>query len=1052
MKPLYIKMSAFGSYAGEELIDFSDVASGIFLITGDTGAGKTTIFDAITYALYDETSGGKRNGEMMRSQYADEDTRSYVEYSFIYQGKTYTIIRSPKQERMSKRRNKDGDFTMTTEQPSVTLIMPDNHEYIGKIKETNQKIIDIIGLDVNQFTQIAMIAQGDFLKLLHASSKERKEIFTKIFNTRIYWRIEEELKARAKSLYDILEDNRKDIIREIEDVKCIKDSELLSQWADMPHFTETDSCRQLELISLIIDEARLKEEEIKKALESNSQELDGINTKIQQAEDINKLFVALEAALLMKKELDQKKDQMIDLRFRIEKAKRAQVVEPKEQAFFGKQKDLRDCNQRITEIKLWLDDNQDKLDKLRKSKEHSEEEHKKRSPELQSKISEIRNLLPKYEELDTYNSEIIALEERNNKIQDSYKKVIELISKEKNNKDELSSRQEELKIVSDQYTQLKHNVDRLVERKDALEGLLATIVSMKQLRAAYEDECTSYKDADKEYELKALQYDEIYHGFIEGQAGILASMLEDGDTCPVCGSTLHPRKAGNPVLIVDESKLRSAKSEMDRSFNIRQKKYEDVQNAKQSYEKVLNLAVHEGRKIIDPSISSDNIIEADIETILEQCSYQLRLEIDKRNKAEDASKTYLTNQALIKSLEEAIASHENSKDEADKARQEVADSLLIANTKIDGLKRDLLYKSKAHAQEELLASEAELIRLEDSRASANNEYQVSVNRTNEKQGNLKSEQENFKRLLEDVQKAEDELNKEIEGQGFLDREEYKRAQLSVQNIEELVIIEQEYQKELIKNETSIDNYRMQTEGRVRIHTSELEVKRTELNEVKLQLEEENKVVYGIRSRNEEIYDRVTKLIKDREKKLKTFSDISRLSDTANGKLRGRQHLNFQTFIQRKYFNMILNEANKRLYTMSNNQFILKCRDMEDLSGQGEVGLDLDVYSMVNDQVRDVKTLSGGESFMAALSMALGMSDIIQNTAGSIHIDTMFIDEGFGSLSDDTRMQAIKILNDLSGGRRLVGIISHVTELKAQIGTKLVVTKGEKGSIARWEMS
>ena len=150
--------------------------------------------------------------------------------------------------------------------------------------------------------------------------------------------------------------------------------------------------------------------------------------------------------------------------------------------------------------------------------------------------------------------------------------------------------------------------------------------------------------------------------------------------------------------------------------------------------------------------------------------------------------------------------------------------------------------------------------------------------------------------------------------------------------------------------------------------------------------------------------------------------------------------------------MILAEANKRLYTMSNNQFILKCRDMEDLSGQGEVGLDLDVYSMVNDQVRDVKTLSGGESFMAALSMALGMSDIIQNTAGRIHIDTMFIDEGFGSLSENTRMQAIKILNDLSGGKRLVGIISHVTEIKAQIETKLLVTKGEKGSRARWEIS
>ena len=236
MKPVYIKMSAFGSYAGEETVDFTDVNHGIFLITGDTGAGKTTIFDAITYALYDGTSGGKRDGEMMRSQYANEDTCTYVELKFIYNGETYTIIRTPRQSRRTRKKNKDGEYTMTVEQPSVELIMSDGIPYKGKIKETNQKIIDIVGLDVNQFTQIAMIAQGDFLKLLHAPSKERKEIFAKIFNTSIYWRIEEELKARAKAMYGKLEDNRKDIVREMEDVQCIKESIFSEQWAAMPRF------------------------------------------------------------------------------------------------------------------------------------------------------------------------------------------------------------------------------------------------------------------------------------------------------------------------------------------------------------------------------------------------------------------------------------------------------------------------------------------------------------------------------------------------------------------------------------------------------------------------------------------------------------------------------------------------------------------------------------------------------------------------------------------------------------------------------------------------
>ncbi|TAH74976.1 MAG: SMC family ATPase [Anaerolineaceae bacterium] len=1051
MKPLYIKMSAFGSYSGEEVVDFTDVGSGIFLITGDTGAGKTTIFDAITYALYDETSGGKRNGEMMRSQYADDDTSTYVEYRFMYHGKTYTIIRSPRQERVSKRRNKDGDYTMTTDQPTVTLIMPDGQEYIGKIKETNQKIIDIIGLDVNQFTQIAMIAQGDFLKLLHASSKERKEIFSKIFNTRIYWQIEEELKARAKSVYGQLEDNRKDIIRETEDVRCIKDSELLSLWEDMPHFTETDSDKQLELISLIIDEAKLKEEEIKKALVSNGQELDRINTKIQQAEDINKLFTALEAALLKKEELDQKKDDMAALKIRIEKAKKAQAVESKEEAFLSKQKDLSECMKRIADIKSWLDDNQEKLESLKKDKELKEEEYKKNSPALMSKISSINNLLPKYEELDVYNTEKIALYESNNKAQEEYNKIIELIEEEKKSKIKLSGEQEKLKSVGDQYTQLKHTVDRLTERKAALEGLIKSVTSMKSQLIIYENEDKYYKDTERSYEIRKYQYDELYHSFIEGQAGILAATLKDGDACPVCGSTSHPKKAANSDHIIDESKLRTAKKEMDDAFNIKQQRYEALQKAKQSYEKELELAVHEGKKIIDVSINSDNIADTDIEIILEQCSNQLKLDTDKRNQAEEADKTYSSNQERLKELEEALETHEMNRNEADNARQEVAASLIKVDTKIGSLKKDLIYESKAHAQRELYETEAQLHGLEEVKAVSFEDYQAMVNTTNEKRGNLKTEEESYNRLLKETEKSEIELNNELSRQGFSNTSEYREARLSTQEIEELSLLDQEYQKEIIINDTSIDNYKEQTKGKVRIQTDELVIKQMDLNGLKVQLEEESKTIYGIRTRNEEVYTKLTRLISDREKAMKTYSDISRLANTAGGKLSGR-HLNFQTFIQRRYFNLILKEANKRLYTMSNNQFILKCRDMEDLSGQGEVGLDLDVYSMVNDQVRDVKTLSGGESFMAALSMALGMSDIIQNTAGSIHIDTMFIDEGFGSLSDDTRMQAIKILNDLSGGKRLVGIISHVTELKAQIGTKLVVTKGEKGSKARWEMS
>ena len=1051
MKPYYLKMSAFGSYGGEEIIDFTDTNSGIFLITGDTGAGKTTIFDAITYALYDETSGGKRSGEMMRSQYADESTSTYVEYKFSYNNELYTITRIPKQNRMSKRKNKDGEYTMTIEQPSVTLIMPDGLPYKGKIRETNQKIIEIIGLDVNQFTQIAMIAQGDFLKLLHASSKERKEIFAKIFDTKIYWQIEEELKNRTKAIHTVLEDNRKSIIRELDDVRCIDGSELASQWEELSDFMESDTDKQLNIINQIIDEALSKEEEIKGALVRNEEELEGINTRLQQAEDTNKLFASLETVLNKKKELDSKKEEMDSIREQVDLAKKAQIVEPKEAAYHAKHKELTECRKRISEIKDWLEDKQGKLDLLKKDSDLREEEYKKDSPELNTKINNINELLPKYQELDIISEQLQELKENEIKIQKENTLVLDNIKQTKISKDRLLKEQEEYKKSSEQYTSLIHKVETLTERKLALEGLLKSLDLTKKLKIRYQEETKEYNESVEAFDLQENHYNKTYHDFIEGQAGILAATLEDGNPCPVCGSTSHPHKATDKEDGIDESILKTAKEKFEKAQKHKQTLYESLQEAKQAYEKERDLAAHEGRRIVDDLFDPENVTLKDIESMVVESEKELKDKIDRRNQAKRNSEKYTANEALLKSLDEDLELYDKSKEETDKALHEVAVSLTKTTTIIKSLKEALVYESKDHAHKELLEAKSRLQKLEEMKLQAAQTYQSLLNQLAEKQGILKSEEGSLDRLSRDVNEAEEAFSNEIKKQGFIDEDSYHKAKLSQEKIENLSNLHQIYREEIIENDTNIKNYTEQTKGKSKIQTTELEEKKSELIKHKKILEEESKNIFGIRSRNQDVYSKVAKLVATREKTKLDYTTISRLAGTASGKL-SQKRLNFQTYIQRRYFNMILHEANKRLYTMSNNQFILKCRDIEDLSGQGEVGLDLDVYSMVNGQVRDVKTLSGGESFMAALSMALGMSDIIQNSAGKIHIDTMFIDEGFGSLSDDTREQAIKILNDLSEGKRLVGIISHVTELKAQIGTKLVVSKGEKGSKARWEIS
>jgi exonuclease SbcC len=1050
MKPIYIKMSAFGSYAGVETVDFTEVNHGIFLITGDTGAGKTTVFDAITYALYDETSGGKRDGEMMRSQFANEDTRTFVELKFLYRDQEYIINRSPKQNRISKRKNKDGEYTYTVDSPNVELLMPDGLPYMGKIKETNQKIQDIVGLDVNQFTQIAMIAQGDFLKLLHAPSKERKEIFAKIFNTKIYWRIEEELKSRAKLLYGFLEDNRKDIEREMEHIQCIEGSIYSNQWSELPHFLESDMDKLLNLVQQIIEESKEKESQVNNLIKVNQLEMDQVLSNIKQAQDINKLFDSYEGAQKRKDVLENQKTNMEIVKGKIESANKAKMVEPKEMLFLTKQTELKDCKHRITQIKLWLDSNQVTFEELKKSKDESEAEYRKKNPELTTKVSKINELLPKYEQLEEKLSILNHLVKKTEKAQTELNQWVERLSEAKGFQDKLTLEQVGLKVTSDQLAFVLQAVEKLTEREQALKLLINKIQLIQAYRIELEQTEKEYKAASIDLEHKTHAYDVTYHQFIEGQAGLLATELTEGCPCPVCGSTEHPQKAATKETLVSQNKLQGTKKEMEAAGKIHQEKFDAYHLSKQRYENEKNLAEYEGKKIISTEFSIDTTSVFELQSKLMECADQLKVAAKEKQWAEAAKNKLEANEIKLKQLAENQKIFEKEKEAADKLQKELEINLAATKYEIKVLREALVYENIAVAQKELSASNEQIINLEKATTETTANYQKLLNQITEKQGNLKTEEGSFTRLYEEMKKAEDLFRAELVTQAFTEVADYHQARLDIEETAQLNKLYQTYREDVIKNEESLKNYEEQIAGKSRIQIDAMAERRLMLEQTKMGLDQESKTIYGIRTGNEEVIDNVIKRLKTRQKAREDYTLLSRLDATANGRLNQR-HMNFQTYIQRRYFNYILKEANKRLYIMSNGQFILQCRDFKDLSGQGEVGLDLDVYSMVNDQTRDVKTLSGGESFIAALAMALGMADIIQNTAGSIHIDTMFIDEGFGSLSDETRIQAINILNELSGGKRLVGIISHVTELKAQIGTKLVVTKGEKGSRVRWDI-
>ena len=299
MKPIKLTMSAFGSYSGVERIDFTGIQNGCFLITGDTGAGKTTIFDAVTYALYGRTSGGKRDGNMMRSQYADSETDTYVEFQFLYRDQEYTVRRNPEYLRPSKRKNADGTIKFVKETAKISLILPDGSEFQGKKKEIDLKIEEIIGLDVNQFTQIAMIAQGDFLKLLHAESKERKQIFSKIFHTRIFWKIQDTLKEQAKGLYIQLEKNSMDCRREMERVQIAQDDEKNDVWKQLLSLQLPPQKEVLDCVETICQSGEAKEKEQEEKNAQEEKRADAIQIELKNRQNTNHLFK------LLKKTRDQ---------------------------------------------------------------------------------------------------------------------------------------------------------------------------------------------------------------------------------------------------------------------------------------------------------------------------------------------------------------------------------------------------------------------------------------------------------------------------------------------------------------------------------------------------------------------------------------------------------------------------------------------------------------------------------------------------------------------------------------------------------------------------
>ena len=928
MKPLKLTMSAFGSYAGKNVIDFTGQQQGIFLITGDTGAGKTTIFDAITYALYNQTSGGERNGNMMRSQYAQPETETYVELEFLYRGQTYRVCRNP--DYKITKTLKNGKIREQKVPHSVELTLPDGTVFPEKKNATDAKIIEILGLTADQFSQIVMIAQGDFLKLLYTKSDERKMIFSKLFRTDIYWKIQENLRRKSMEMDERIQENDRAFEQEKSRIILLPESE------ELPLDELVERLRER------LKDA-LKEQNLRRA---NVEEL---NKKITKYEEINKLFRSLEKIRQTGKELEARQAESKERRQQIENALKADKVLVAEQQNLRQQQEVEQSAQAIAKMTETLANNQEMFETLKTQQQEAEAKQKREAADIQKKMLALEQSFPSYEALQNARSE-----------EQQAKKV---------------------------WEDLEKTSEESFHKKEA--GIAALKEQQKQQEQVVEQTKKSWEQTSLGASESAKHYEHMYEAFLKEQAGILAENLSAGCPCPVCGSTVHP----DPAKLSDHA--------------------------------VTELEVEQAKKTRAAAEEKRDLAYAAFE-------------------AEKTEKQKLA-QAVEKEEADFVLAQTIAKQQRKEAEQNYVSLQKIA----EQIREKLVYPSLAEAKKQYAAMQKALEAAEQEIAKKRQKVSELAEAMNTLKGQKLAEEENQKTAKKLAVKTEKEYAKLLEKSGFVSEETYHLAILPERSRSKLEREEKEYESQCLRQQSEQKLLEKQVSGKTYTDTTELN---EQLKAEKQALKEAEKTYMELHTayENDRSVLQNCAVYLEKGKKLESEDQVIKsLSKTANGRLSGSAKIDFETYIQRQYFKQIIHEANKRLLTMSNHQFILKLKEEANTGRKTNEGLDLSVYSLVTDSERDVKTLSGGESFLAALAMALGLSDIVERSAGAIHLDMMFIDEGFGSLDAQSRQQAIEVLAELAGDSRMVGIISHVTELKEQIDRKLVVSRTDKGSRAVW---
>lgn len=928
MRPIELKMSAFGPFAGLTTLKLGALGTdGLYLITGDTGAGKTTIFDAIIYALYGEASGNIRTTDMLRSKYANADTATFVELTFVFKDKTYIVRRNPEYLRPSKR----GEGRFTKESAKAQLTMPDK-EVITGLVSVNNKIIEIIGLNKNQFSQIAMLPQGEFMRLLLADTKQRIEIFREIFDTEPYLLLQDRIKRDANELYRLVSDYKKSMAQYVADVYCDENSEYNQALINIKNDSQMSIKEILDIIDKIIAQDKSCADEYDKAIISIDKGIDQLNSKLTIAIQTERIKDDYKSALTQLNNLTEEYENV----YSIYKAECEKDSERNELSL-----NIEKSSEKLESYELlekYKKDYGKKLDKINNIMQHIHED----TNSLNECIKQIDNCKKEAEILKNTELEI---EKLNSKISDIIKK--------------------------------KEGVEYL---KDVFERKIKAVSQADEAKDRYMSAFAAYEEANNRY-LK------MEKAFFNEQAGIMAAALEEGQPCPVCGSVTHPVPAVAGDDAPTEMQLKKYKiyvedkskecSELSSQSGLLSGQAESMNNM--FFSSIVNFNT-QWKEALDNS-SDDETIRVDIIQLLADLGKILdEAMLEKKNADENISKY----NNLIKMLSDYDKKVEQFKDKINKSKNELA----ILSTQNENMQKQISQLEKELGNKDIMQAKKLINDMKLKKVQLDKAYEAAKKQYDEYTINIKT----LKNRISDLQKQ---------------------------------IIHTDKQK---TPDIDIPMYEKQLE---------------DMKRERLKLREKKNIVDIRIANNEKVYKSIERVNEKSEKSEKHYSWLRTLSDTVNGSLSGKSRIKLETYVQMSFFDRIIMRANTRFMRLTDGQYELKRSDSKD-NYKNQTGLELDIIDHYNGTIRSVKSLSGGEAFEASLSMALGMSDEIQSRSGGIQIDTMFIDEGFGSLDDESLSQAVKVLNSLSSSDRLIGIISHVSVLKDRIDKQIVVSKGKTG--------